>query len=117
MIVFLSSQGSPLAVAFCHSESDVVATVAWAAALPARPPLLVRAGRHSYEGYSSGTGAVVIDVSNLTAMAVDSDSDTALFGAGVELVEAYSAVIQANRTFPGGTCPTVGLAGFVLGGG
>lgn len=109
--------GAPLAVVYCYCEADVVAAMQWATALPGQPAVTARAGRHSYEGFSVSNATIVIDVSNFTTARVDEATNTAVFGAGVKLIDVYDIAIRHNRSFAGGTCPTVGLAGFLLGGG
>ena len=42
---------------------------------------------------------------------------TANVGAGTRLIDFYSELAAKGRAIPGGSCPTVGIAGLVLGGG
>ena len=80
-------QGAPLAVVYCYCEADVVAAMQWATALPGQPAVTARAGRHSYEGFSVSNATIVIDVSNFTTARVDEATNTAVFGAGVKLID------------------------------
>ncbi len=75
-----------------------------------------RSGGHSYAGYSSCDG-LVIDVSRLNGVSVDTGSNTAVIGAGALLIDVYNEVGANNRLLPAGSCPTVGIAGLALGGG
>jgi FAD/FMN-containing dehydrogenase len=43
--------------------------------------------------------------------------NTVLVGAGTSLVDLYAACAKAGALVPGGSCPTVGVAGLALGGG
>jgi FAD/FMN-containing dehydrogenase len=104
----------PLAVAFCETAADVEKTLVWARRHGIRPA--VRAGGHSYAGYSSTPG-VVIDVTRMSGVAVAADGRTATIGAGARLVDVYNRLWQRRRTIPAGSCPTVGVAGLALGGG
>jgi FAD/FMN-containing dehydrogenase len=102
----------PLAVAYCASAVDVARCLEFSrrhriAAIP-------RSGGHSYGGYSTGQG-LIVDVSPMNRTSFG--HDTALVSAGVSLVDLYGACAQAGALIPGGSCPTVGLAGLALGGG
>ena len=103
----------PLAVAFCESVEDVQRCVRWCARHGVRPA--ARSGGHSYGGYSTAGGGLVIDVSRLDRIVPSSGS--ARIGAGATLGDVYERLWQVRRTIPGGSCPTVGIAGLALGGG
>ena len=79
-------------------------------------PLAARSGGHSYPGYSTPNGGVVVDVSALRSITVNADG-TAVVGAGARLIDVYSALAAHGRALPAGSCPTVGVAGSTLGGG
>ncbi|MFI6686326.1 FAD-binding oxidoreductase [Streptomyces sp. NPDC050485] len=100
----------PGAIAYVAHEADVQECLAYARAT--RTPVAVRSGGHDYAGWSSGTGRLVIDVSRLNR--VDADGT---IGAGARLVDVYTELAKSGRTIPGGSCPTVGIAGLALGGG
>ena len=77
--------------------------------------IVPRSGGHSYAGYSSGNGVVVADVSRLKrcrsrVRAQRSARARICFG-------VYSGLAKHGVTIPGGSCPTVGIAGLALGGG
>jgi FAD/FMN-containing dehydrogenase len=105
---------SPLAIAQVADSADVVACVQRAGGRGA--PLAARSGGHSYAGYSTPDGGVVVDVSALNGVAVRDDG-TAVIGAGARLIDVYAALAAHGRALPGGTCSTVGIAGLTLGGG
>jgi FAD/FMN-containing dehydrogenase len=102
----------PQAVAYCASAADVRAAVAFARTSDV--PLALRAGGHSYGGWSSGTG-LVVDVSRLSRVHVA--GETATVGAGARLIDVYDAVAGAGMALGAGSCPTVGATGLTLGGG
>lgn len=111
----------PLAVLSAASTHDVSAAVRFAA--EAGVPVAVRAGGHSYSGYSSGDApaaglapSLVIDVRNLSRITVNADG-TVTMGPGASLIRVYEAVGQRGSALAGGSCPTVGIAGLTLGGG
>ena len=79
-------------------------------------PFAVRCVGHSYEGFSQST-SVVIDVRLMNAITVDAGSGTATIGAGASLGSLYGAIAAHGLAFTGGSCPTVGISGDMLGGG
>jgi FAD/FMN-containing dehydrogenase len=103
----------PAAIVYCATAGDVQTAVKWARGHGIH--IVPRAGRHSYAGYSTTSG-VVIDVSRLGF--VQPHGHTAKIGAGAILIDIYSKLWKnGHRTIPGGSCPTVGIAGLAQGGG
>ncbi len=102
----------PLAVVRCASPSDVQRSIAFAREHSI--PIASRSGGHSYGGYSTGPG-IVIDVSGMASVRLSPGS--VRVGAGTRLIDLYAALGPAGVAVPGGTCPTVGIAGLTLGGG
>ena len=103
----------PRAIAYCANSADVERIVRWARS--ERIHVVPRSGGHSYAGYSSGNGVVVADVSRLDNVKVSGARATV--GAGAKLIGVYSALSKHGVTVPGGSCPSVGIAGLALGGG
>jgi FAD/FMN-containing dehydrogenase len=103
----------PQAIAYCESLADVQKTVRWARKHAVR--IVPRSGGHSYGGYSTTSG-VIVDVSRLHAISVTAGGRAAV-GAGAQLLDVYTALAARGRMIPGGTCPTVGIAGLTQGGG
>jgi hypothetical protein len=104
----------PMALAYCASADDVARSVDFANRHAIR--VAARSGGHSYGGYSSCDG-LVIDVSRLASITVDRSANVATVGAGAQLIDVYNVVGAHDRLLPGGSCPTVGIAGLALGGG
>ncbi|MFC0111017.1 FAD-binding oxidoreductase [Kibdelosporangium aridum] len=104
----------PAAVARCTRQEDVQACIE--TAVTNAFPLAARSGGHSYAGYSTLDRGLVIDVSRMNSVEVRPDG-TVVVGAGARLFDVYNAVAKAGRLLPGGTCPSVGIAGLTLGGG
>jgi hypothetical protein len=71
----------------------------------------IRCGGHSYEGFSQSQD-VVIDLRGLQDISVDTTTGTVTVGAGVSLYDVYQELANAGY----GSCPTVGIAGHVMGG-
>src|SRR5829696_6582440 len=61
----------PLAVAYCESADDVARCLRWARRHGIRP--VPRSGGHSYGGYSSASGGLVVDVSRLASVRLAPD--------------------------------------------
>jgi FAD binding domain/Berberine and berberine like len=59
----------------------------------------------------------VLDLRKLDAIRLDQGAGTATIGAGAQLIDVYAALSKKGVTVPGGTCPSVGIAGSTLGGG
>jgi FAD binding domain/Berberine and berberine like len=77
----------------------------------------IRSGGHHYEGYSTGDLVLVIDISRLNALKLDKQRNLLKMEAGAKNTDVYDLVGSNGYAFPGGTCPTVGVSGFTLGGG
>ncbi|MFC8825102.1 FAD-binding oxidoreductase [Streptomyces sp. NPDC057137] len=103
----------PAAVAYVADEDDIRECLAFARAHDT--PVSIRNGGHSYAGWSSGNGRLVIDISSLDAL--DDAASDGVIGAGAKLVDIYGALARRDRTIPGGSCATVGISGLTLGGG
>jgi FAD/FMN-containing dehydrogenase len=103
---------SPAAIAYAASTTDVQRLIDFARSHAIAP--IPRCGGHSYAGYSTGAG-LIVDVSGLNGVGVA--GSTATVGAGTRLVDLYGALAAAGVLVPGGSCPSVGIAGLALGGG
>ncbi|MDQ6938204.1 MAG: FAD-binding protein, partial [Actinomycetota bacterium] len=98
----------------CATAAEVAACVRFAA--DAAVPLAVRAGGHSYGGWSRGRG-LMVDTRGLASVSVDHGAGLARIGAGASLIDVYTALGRQGVAVAGGSCPTVGLTGLSLGGG
>lgn len=105
----------PAVIVFAQNTADVVHALAWARENDVTPR--VRSGRHSLEGWSSVDGGIVIDVSDMKSVTIDASSGTATVGAGLNQLEAVTALGGAGVAAPTGTEGSVGLVGATLGGG
>ncbi|KAG6607170.1 Berberine bridge enzyme-like 26, partial [Cucurbita argyrosperma subsp. sororia] len=81
----------------------------------------VRSGGHDFEGlsYVANVTFVVIDLVNLNSVTVDTENNTAWVQSGATQGEVYYKLGQKTSAFgfPGGVQPTVGIGGFLSGGG
>ncbi|WFB08714.1 FAD-binding oxidoreductase [Streptomyces sp. LX-29] len=103
----------PAAVAYVSNSTDIAECLAFARRHGTR--VSIRNGGHSYAGWSSGNGRLVIDVSLLSS--VRTTSGGATIGAGAKLIDVYTRLGAHGVTIPAGSCPTVGVSGLTLGGG
>jgi len=102
----------PQAVVFCESRADVETVVRFAGdnAVHTVP----RSGGHSFGGYST-TDGIVLDVSRMNQVQVN--GSTVAVGSGVQQVDALAALSPHGLMLAGGQCATVGVGGFLQGGG
>jgi FAD/FMN-containing dehydrogenase len=102
----------PAGIGYVANPHDVATCLAFARKFGV--PFAARSGGHSYAGWSGSSG-LIIDVSKLNAVTMS--GTTATVGAGTRLIDFYHGLAASGRAVPGGVCPTVGIAGFTLGGG
>ena len=80
----------PLGIVFAQETQDVVNALTWARQNDVA--LRVRSGRHNLEGWSNVDNGLVIDVSELKSARIDAASSTATVGAGLNQIEAVTAL-------------------------
>jgi FAD binding domain/Berberine and berberine like len=110
----LRTQLSPALRAVCKTEHAVAVMIDWVRSN--NLSFGIRCGGHSYEGFSQSQ-AVVIDLRGLEDISVDTAAGIVTVGAGVSLYDVYQELANEGCAFPAGSCPTVGIAGHVMGGG
>ncbi|KAL4560156.1 hypothetical protein LXL04_032305 [Taraxacum kok-saghyz] len=81
----------------------------------------IRSGGHDWEGlsYSADVPFVMLDLNNMRSIDLDIAKRTAWVQPAATLGELYYSISQKTDTlyFPAGVCPTVGLGGYIGGGG
>jgi FAD/FMN-containing dehydrogenase len=92
-----------------------MAAVAWAGRRDVS--VVPRSGGHSYAGYSTGDGVLVLDVRRLNTIQLHRRSRKATVGPGAQLIDVYMRLAQGEVTVPAGSCPSVGFGGMATGGG
>lgn len=108
-------QKFPIAIVYCLCKRDVRNAVLWA-----RENCIgmrIRSGGHSYEGYSVGNEVLVIDLSRLNAIRLNQKRRLVKVQGGASNGAVYARLAEAGYPFNGGSCPSVGVSGFALGGG
>jgi FAD/FMN-containing dehydrogenase len=103
----------PAGIAYCRTSADVATCLSFVRKF--KLAVRVRSGGHSYAGWSTVTDGLVIDVSAMNA--VSFGAGTVTVGAGLDLIHFYASLADKGLAVPGGSCPTVGIAGLALGGG
>ncbi len=103
----------PAGVAYCKRNSDVAACLSFVTKF--KLPVRVRSGGHSYGGWSSVNNGLIVDISEMNSMSFG--SNTVTVGTGIDLINFYAGLAAHGKAVPGGSCPTVGIAGLTLGGG
>ncbi|HEY3331382.1 MAG TPA: FAD-binding oxidoreductase [Capsulimonadaceae bacterium] len=79
--------------------------------------LAVRGQGHHVAGHSVCDDGVVVDLSAMKAITVDTDAQTARVEPGLTVGEFFGAIEEKGLIVTVGSHATVGLAGFTLGGG
>lgn len=108
-------QPRPAAVVRCRDRNDVAVAVEFAREQGVR--LSVRGGGHSYAGLAVDEGALVLDLSGTRTVRVDPDRRVARVGPGARWADVDAATQEHGLATTGATVSSVGVAGFVLGGG
>ncbi|MGA2836601.1 MAG: FAD-binding oxidoreductase [Acidimicrobiales bacterium] len=82
-------------------------------------PLTVKSGGHSAAGYCLNRGGVVLDLSLMKEIELDRDARTVRVQLGARWEDVYGFLVDSGTGLipVGGGCLTVGLGGFLLGGG
>src|SRR5215831_3120958 len=105
----------PALIARCADTADVVRAVTFARE---RELLLaVRGGGHSFPGYSTCDGGLVIDLSPMRAVVVHADTRTARVGGGAWGAHVDAAAQKQALATTLGQISNTGVAGLTLGGG
>ena len=107
----------PGIVVKCANAQDVV--TAYKFAIEHEMQFTVRGGGHSAAGYCLNAGGMVIDLQNMTAKRLDAERQVCWAQTGNRWHDIYIYLQSTNTGFIpiGGGCPTVGIPGFMLGGG
>lgn len=105
----------PLLIVYCAGSADVVDAIKFCN--EQKLQICLRAGGHSTAGYSVLDGRVLIDVSRIKGIFVDPDGMTSTVGAGVTWGEYNQELNAYGLHNPGGSCDSVGMAGYTMGGG
>jgi FAD/FMN-containing dehydrogenase len=105
----------PGAILRARSDEDIAAAVRWAAGRGMQ--VSVRSGGHSWVGNGVRDGGLLIDLSQLAGIEVDAGARRVRVRPAMRGPEINRALAAHGLFFPTGHAPTVGIGGFILGGG
>ena len=105
----------PALIVRCRTTGDVIAALAFARR--AGLEVSVRGGGHNVAGRAVTDGGVMIDLAEMTEIAVDPASATAVAQGGAIWAELNDATGEHGLAVTGGAISTTGIAGLTLGGG
>lgn len=106
----------PSVLVYAINNDDVQKAVT--CAIESGTDIVPRSGGHSYEKYGLGgrDNVIVLDVSFINVVTVNSKKKSVRIGAGNRLGDVYNKLNQAGFMIPAGSCPSVGIGGHALGG-
>jgi FAD/FMN-containing dehydrogenase len=114
-VFFKGIDRSPLAVARVADAGDVARVVT--AARESGIDLAVRSGGHSRAGYGTTEGGLVIDLSAMNALEIDTDAMTASVQTGMKAGPYTAATGERGLATGLGDTGSVGIGGITLAGG
>jgi FAD/FMN-containing dehydrogenase len=114
-VFFKGFDRRPLAVARVAGADDVARVVT--AARDSGLDLAVRSGGHSRAGYGTSDGGLVIDLSGMKALDIDTDARTAWVETGMTAAEYTKATGEHGLITGFGDAGSVGISGITLAGG
>jgi hypothetical protein len=104
----------PLGIIWCTNEADVRAAINWCRTRGIAPK--IRGGGHNYAGYSMTDGVMIATGGITKGINLNNDGTIWLPG-GLNNGSIYPLLARHGLALTHGRCATVGLAGFLLGGG
>jgi FAD/FMN-containing dehydrogenase len=108
--------GTPASVLRPASVGDVQTAVRYA--VSSGKPLAVRGGGHSFPGFGTNDGGIVIDLGDLASIdVVDKDKHIVRIGGGATWGQVVAALAPHNLAISSGDTKSVGVGGLTLGGG
>ena len=105
----------PDVIVVCASENDVVEAVRYAVREDLK--VSIRSGGHSWVGNGVRDGGLLIDIHNLTDVSIDVAHKIASVQPAAKGPQIQQLLVEKDLFFPTGHAPTVGIGGFIIGGG
>lgn len=97
------------------SVEDVIAAVKYAAIN--KHKIAIKSGGHNSAGAALRDGGMLLDVAPLNEIKIDASKKIASIQPGVKSIQLATEARSEGLSFPVPHCPSVGLSGFVMGGG
>jgi hypothetical protein len=116
----------PTLIVYVETAKQISEIVTFANAHPTEIILRFRSGGHDHEGECSGTNTVLMDFSKLSTIEIIDDAvfeptkekyKKLIVGPGARFKNIKPELDKRGVGIPHGTCETVAIAGFTLGGG
>ena len=104
----------PKYIAVCKTDKGVQYAIQKAASENLK--VAVKSGGHSFEGFSSNDGGMVINVSQMKKITWG-DNGEVMVQPGCLLQDIQAEFFPKGKLLPSGSCGTVGIGGLTLGGG
>ncbi|KAK5996080.1 FAD-linked oxidoreductase subF-like protein [Cladobotryum mycophilum] len=84
--------------------------------------ITIKNGGHSYAGFSTADEGLLLDLSSMNGVELDMSDNAVTIEGGALWGHVYKALVNLRSNaegymINGGRCPTVGVSGFILGGG
>ncbi|HYO12423.1 MAG TPA: FAD-binding oxidoreductase [Thermoanaerobaculia bacterium] len=107
----------PAAIVFPYGIEDIRRTVRFVRDNDV--PFTIKGGGHSATGYCLNRGGLVLDMSTMNLMKLDAERQILRVQTGVTWQDVYNFMQQSGTGLipVGGGCLSVGIPGFILGGG
>jgi FAD/FMN-containing dehydrogenase len=105
----------PAVIARCADAEDVVRAIEFARSHDLL--IAVRSGGHSFAGHGTCDDGMVVDLSPMKRLEIDPNRAWVRLQSGVLAGELDLATNAFSMAVPLGSCPSVGVAGYALGGG
>lgn len=105
----------PTVIVFCENAAQIAHVIRVAARFDKE--IRVRSGGHDHEAECSGTDTIVMDLRKMNAATVDKEAGVVRVQPGAIFMNLITVLEDNEVGIPHGTCQTVGIAGFTLGGG
>ena len=105
----------PHLIVQARTEADVTETLRYARAK--RMTVSVRGSGHNYSASYLRDGGILLDVSQLRDIEIDAGQRRARVGPGIQAAELAATLGKYDLAFPVAHASTVGLGGYLLGGG
>lgn len=105
----------PCKIVFCYSKENIISALHYSQFH--NIPFRIRSGRHDYESTSNIDEGIVIDLSPLNSIFINTQTQTVQIGAGTTLQKLYEHLACIGYTLPAGTCGTTGISGLTSVGG